>query len=161
MSIGTMRQLFVRDLCVALDCEEKILESLPDMIDEVENPELKTALTRHLEQTEEQAENLRKVFAAISEQPLTIECLSMQSLAEEYQNSIELLETQEIKDLCTAQAAAKVEHLEIAMYRSLIALAEEMGNAPMVSLLQKNLDQEEEALQTVERFVRESVPVEG
>ena len=55
----------------------------------------------------------------------------------------------ELIDAVLLGAAAKTEHVEIAMYEGLITKAEAMGEDDIVSLLEENLEQEKHTLEEV------------
>ena len=61
----------------------------------------------------------------------------------------------ELMDAVLLGAAAKTEHVEIAMYEGLITKAAAMGADEVVALLQENLEQEQHTLEEVKQASQE------
>ncbi len=158
MHIENLEQLFMFEVARMLTAEEIIAFGLEQMILGVENPGLKTALSRHRNQTRGQIENLISIFEAYDLEPQRLDCPSAQGLAREYQQSVLNITDPEIKDLATALAAEKVEHLEIGSYRTLITLAEELGKREFVSLLKENLEQEQKMAKSIQDYSNRLIP---
>jgi ferritin-like metal-binding protein YciE len=141
-----------------LDAEHLILGGLQIMARETENSMLRNAIMRHREQTKEQIENLNKIFEAYGLEPQRIPSKMFHCLHMEYQDTLLALGDPEFKDLVTAQAAEKVEHYEIAEYRGLVTLAQELGKPDFVDLLKINLGQEQRMAKSMEEFAAKLVP---
>jgi ferritin-like metal-binding protein YciE len=152
--ITTPRDLFLHELGDILYVEQKLTrEVLPKLIDEVESPEFRQRLVRHLEQTKGHVTNLEQVFDLLGEQPETEKCIGFEGLKEEHDELTR--ETDEsLIDLVDAGAAARTEHYEIAAYTGLIEMARALGETDAVSLLDENLKEEKEALREVESVTK-------
>jgi ferritin-like metal-binding protein YciE len=152
--ITTPRDLFLHELGDILYVEQKLTrEVLPKLIDEVESPEFRQGLVRHLEQTKGHVTNLEQVFDLLGEQPETEKCIGFEGLKKEHDELTR--ETDEsLIDLVDAGAAARTEHYEIAAYTGLIEMARALGETDAVSLLDENLKEEKEALREVESVTK-------
>jgi ferritin-like metal-binding protein YciE len=152
--ITTPRDLFLHELGDILYVEQKLTrEVLPKLIDEVESPEFRKGLERHLEQTKGHVTNLEQVFDLLGEQPETEKCIGFEGLKKEHDELTS--ETDEsLIDLVDAGAAARTEHYEIAAYTGLIEMARALGETDAVSLLDENLKEEKEALREVESVTK-------
>jgi ferritin-like metal-binding protein YciE len=150
-SITNQQELLTYELGAALYIEQELANTvLPKLVEEVSSPELRAGLTRHLEQTRRHVTNVERAFELIGESPQPEKSAAFEGLVKAHEKLSGAVEGAPLADLVHATAAAKTEHLEIAIYRSLLALAEATGETELVPLLEENLDQEKEALEEVE-----------
>ena len=66
-SVETPTELFVHKLGAALTMEETILEMLEQLRDEASDSKLKQDLQRHRQETQQQVQNLHRIFDALGE----------------------------------------------------------------------------------------------
>jgi ferritin-like metal-binding protein YciE len=145
--IGDPKQLFEHELGTALGAERKVLATLKKLERAAQREELKQQFHHHLEETEGQIENLEQALQAIGSQGAH-ESDVANGLATEGEKLIEKVDD-ELIDAVLLAAAAKTEHVEIAMYEGLITKAEAMGANDIVALLEENLEQEQHTLEEV------------
>jgi ferritin-like metal-binding protein YciE len=152
--ITTPRDLFLHELGDILYVERKLKdEVLPKLIDEVESPEFRKGLERHLEQTKGHVTNLEQVFDMLGEEPKAEKCVGFEGLKKEHDELVSEAEPALI-DLIDTGAAARTEHYEIAAYSGLMEMARSLGETDAVTLLEENLKQEKEALREVESVTK-------
>lgn len=130
---------FVRDIYYA---EKKILRTLPKMARAAEAPELKEAFEHHREETEQQIENLEKVFEHLGMKPRGVTCEAIDGIIEEGKEIMEEAQEGDTRDAGMIAAAQAVEHYEITRYGTMVSWAKTLGMTDAAKLLQKNLDQE-------------------
>jgi ferritin-like metal-binding protein YciE len=156
------RDLFLHELGVILAAEKKIVQMLPRMQKEANDPELRQAFERHLEQTRRHVENVEEAFRALGEQPQQGKAPGLEGL--ELQHKGFAADASDdvspgVLDSVAVGSAAHVEHYEIAAYEGLITMAEAMRAPSVVELLDENLREEQETLQEgkriAERLARE------
>lgn len=143
MMVDDMTGLLKHELGDLLYAEKVFLKGLKQMSKETSNIKVRDRIVQHAEETQEQIVNLERAFEAIGFRPRAQRCAASLGLEEERQSFKE--EKKPVREMLEAfnlGAGLKVEHYEIAGYRSAIALARQAGNQSCVSLLQKNLDQE-------------------
>ena len=121
---------------------------LPPAIKEVRDPELKDALSSHLEETKMHVARVESEFHAAGAEPTAARSAALAGLKADH-------ESQEVKepalrDLMTADAGIRVEHLEIAVYDSLLRLASVLGVES--DLLNENRKDEEAALKKLSKI---------
>ena len=126
-------------------------KALPQLIGEVNDEELQSALEDHLKQTKGHVENVERVFELMGESAEPEECLAFQGLSKEHAEMVEET-SDDLIDLVDLGAAARTENYEIAAYETLRRMAKALGEEDAVALLDKNLGEEKEALQIVERI---------
>lgn len=152
MSISTLEEKFTHDLGDIYDAEHRFLDAQQEMRKQANAPMLKTMIDEHITQTEHHIRNIEQVYQLIGEKPKRVKCDAAAGLVIEGQKGMkEVKRGSAIGDCMIAGAAAKVEHYEIASYRGLIMLSEELANAPATDLLSQNLRQEEATAKKIEQ----------
>jgi ferritin-like metal-binding protein YciE len=150
--ITNQHELFVHELGDILYVEQQLVsKALPKLIDEVNDDELRTALESHLKQTRGHVANVERVFELLDEEPESEVCLGFEGLTREHAKMVEETSS-DLIDMVDLGAAARTENYEIAAYETLRRMAKALGNDEAVALLDKNLKEEKEALQIVERI---------
>ena len=149
--ITSPRDLFLHELGDILYVERKLAnETLPKLIDEVNDEELASGFRSHLQETRQHVANVEKVFEIFGEEPHEEECVGFEGLKKEHDQLVEE-SSPSLIDLVDAGAAARTENYEIAAYEGLRRMAKGLGEDDAVEILDKNLKQEKEALREVEK----------
>ncbi|HTU32208.1 MAG TPA: DUF892 family protein [Candidatus Acidoferrum sp.] len=146
MKIQNVRELFEIELYYAYDCEQKLVKKgLPAMIEAATSPDLKTALEQHLEETRGHIRRLEQVF---TEAGLTADSKGndvLEKMMDAAKDSKSHIESSALRDAALIINGNAVEHYEIAMYGSLVALARVMRLEGAVRLLESTLMEEKAA----------------
>src|SRR5688572_18434228 len=125
--ITSARDLFLHELGDILYVEKKLAEeTLPKLIDEVQDEEFSSGLKMHLKQTRKHVENVEQVFQLMGEEPHEEKCIGFEGLKKEHDEMTELASSSLI-DLVDVGAAARTECYEIAAYESLRRMAKGLG----------------------------------
>jgi ferritin-like metal-binding protein YciE len=148
-AISDPKQLFEHELGMALGAERKVLATLKKLEHNAQREELKEQFHHHREETEGQIQNLEQAMQAMGVEG-GHESDAAGGIATEGEKLLEKVDD-ELIDAVLLGAAAKTEHVEIAMYEGLITKAEAMGADDVVSLLQENLEQEQHTLEEVKQ----------
>ena len=139
-----MRELRVEELQDVLHAEAQLVAALPKMVQAADNPKLKEAFEKHLEQTQGQVDRLKQVFKLLGEEAKPKACKAMMGLEEGSETSGEREKKDELSaDLALITAAQKVEHYEISGYGTVRALARQIGEFDVARLLSHTLGEEE------------------
>ncbi len=147
----TARELFEHELRDIYDAEKKLVRATQSMAKKVTNKELSASFREHSSVTENQVARLEKVFETLGRKPRREKCKGIDGLIEEFTSFVnEESPSPEVLDVFATGAAGKVEHYEIAAYRSLINLAGRLGLDDAVSLFEQTLQEEEETAQQLE-----------
>ena len=146
--ISDPQTLFQHELGMALGAERKVLTTLRKLERRANRDELKQQFHHHLEETEGQIRNLEQALEAVGARVGAHDAESANGIAAEGEKLMERVDD-ELIDAVLLGAAAKTEHVEIAMYEGLITKAEAMGADDVVSLLEENLEQERHTLEEV------------
>lgn len=145
--IQTLDDLFVQTLRDIYYAEQKIVQALPEMIENSTNTRLKLGLDQHLAQTQQQIHRLEQVFEMHGSKPKAVDCPAIDGIikeAKEIMGDVKL-EDKEILDAAMIAAAQAVEHYEIARYGSLIAWARQLGRDDCANILGETLQEEKAA----------------
>jgi len=148
--ISDPQTLFQYELGMALGAERKVLATLRKLEQRAQRQELKQQFHHHLEETESQIRNLEQALEAVGAGPTAHDAESANGIAAEGDKLAEKV-GDDLTDAVLLGAAAKTEHVEIAMYEGLITKAEAMGADDVVSLLEENLEQERHTLEEVRK----------
>jgi ferritin-like metal-binding protein YciE len=146
MAIQSIEALFQTELKDVYDAEKRLTKALPKMAKGASSEELKQAFEEHLEVTKGQVTRLEQVFQAIGAKPQAKTCEAMKGLIQEGEETMNEDGEESLIDIAVVGAARRVEHYEMAAYKSLIALAAHLEQGDQVQdLLQQTLEEEEEA----------------
>ena len=154
-SIETPQELFVHKLGAALTMEETILQMLENLWEEASDPKLQRDLQQHHRETEQQVENLTRIFQALGAEPEKQSSPAIEGLEKEGKQTIKEVDDS-LVDSVILGGVIETEHHEIAVYDGLIIKAEQMDDDDIVALLQENLEQEEAALDKAVKAAEQS-----
>ncbi len=160
MQSSQLMQLFKNELKDIFWAERALTNAIPKMIKNASALELIVALNSHLEETDEHVARLLEVFEIVGEEPYAKKCDAMEDLIEE---SIEIMKSYDrgsMRDAGIILAAQKVEHYEIATYRSLCQFAQILGLDKAVALLGATLQEEKMADEKLVKIAITAINVE-
>ena len=143
--IEDLRSLYISNLKKALDMEQKITASLPDMIAASTDSELRTALSNHLEETRGHVTQVESLLQRNAGDTGTETCKVINGLSTEAADTIKDVTNPGIRDIALIGAAQQVEHHEIAVYGTLRRWAEILGLEEDAAVLETIEDEEGKA----------------
>jgi len=147
MTINSLQELFETSLKYAYDCEQKLVKKgLPSMIEASSSAELRSAFEQHLEETRNHVSRLERVFSLIG-----IEAKKESNdIIDEFTDAAEDMvsatdEGTTLRDAALIKGGNEVEHYEMAIYGSLVAFAQQLGQREAAGLLEQTLNEEKAA----------------
>ena len=140
--IKTLQDLFLHGLQDLYYAENQIMKSLPAMIDNASNAQLRAGFEKHLAETEGQVHRLRQVFELIDVDPKGEKCPAIDGILKEGRDLISEIDDADVMNVGLIAAAQAVEHYEITRYGALIAWATELGRTDVVPMFKANLAEE-------------------
>jgi ferritin-like metal-binding protein YciE len=158
--IEDLRSLYLDNLKKALDMEQTIVKSLPDLIEKSSDKELKEAFRTHLEETRGHVSTVERILHDRTGQAETKTCKVMNGLATEASDTLKDATEPGVRDIALIGAAQQVEHHEIAVYGTLRRWAELLGLDEDAALLE-SIESEEENADAVLTEIADRVNVEG
>ncbi|GGB02945.1 YciE/YciF ferroxidase family protein [Allosediminivita pacifica] len=134
---------FLRDIYYA---EKQVLKTLPKMARKASSEDLKEAFEHHREETEEQIENLEKVFEMLGMKARGVTCEAIVGILDEGKEIMDETDSADARDAGMIAAAQAVEHYEMTRYGTLIAWSKTLKlDSKVTGLFEANLSQEKAA----------------
>jgi ferritin-like metal-binding protein YciE len=145
MSVETMQELLIDELKDLYSAERQIVRALPKLAKAATSPDLKQALTKHLEETEGQVTRLERMAELVGKKLTGKTCVGMKGVLEEGSEVLKETDKGTVRDAAMIAAAQRVEHYEMAGYGSAREFAKMLGLAEVASLLEQTLEEEKAA----------------
>jgi ferritin-like metal-binding protein YciE len=143
--IKNLADLYKHGLQDIYYAENRILKSLPSMIENATNAELKRGLQQHMHETEGQVRRLEEVFELHGEKPSGTKCPAIDGILKEGEDLMGEIEDPGTLNVGIVASAQAVEHYEITRYGALIAWATELGHSKDATILTRTLQEEKAA----------------
>jgi Mn-containing catalase len=137
----TLKELFIDELKDLYSSESQLIKALPKMVKAAGSEGLKEAFQTHLGETEKQLDRVKQAFELAGAKAVGELCKGMQGIVAEGEDQIK----KNTGDLGLIGAGERVEHYEIASYKSAIAMANQLGLSTAEKLLTESLHEEENA----------------
>jgi ferritin-like metal-binding protein YciE len=144
-NIEDLRTLYVTSLKKALDMEQKIAKALPTMIEKSTDPQLATAFSNHLTETQGHVAKVQTLLREATGDDSTSTCKAISALITEAEDNIKDAAEPSIRDITLIASAQQVEHHEIAVYGTLRTWAELLGQDGAANTLESILEEEKNA----------------
>ncbi|SDB68844.1 ferritin-like domain-containing protein [Belnapia rosea] len=139
-----IREMLVAQLKDIYSAEKQGVRNMQRIVRKVTAPELREALTMHVEQTQSQIERVEQALDEMGARPGRKVCEAMRGLVEEAQHELEEYEKGPILDIVIVAATQKIEHYEIASYGTTASLAKALGEQKIGDLLGQILEEEKQ-----------------
>jgi ferritin-like metal-binding protein YciE len=152
--LKTPHELFDLRLRTQLWVERRLAdELLPLFREHVHSTQLKYAIDHHMFETLVHARTLERILHLRGAAGEPVESPALLGLKADHDALMQLIdqERDDVVDLMHAEVLAATEHHEIAVYASLVATANALGEDGVAAQLQEIREQEEHALEVVER----------
>lgn len=143
---NTLRELYTVQLKKALDMEKAIVDKgLPTMLEKATDPDLQEAFRAHLDESRQHVARLETILDEMEGEASEKNCKAIHALISEASDDISDAGDAQIRDVVLIAAGNQVEHHEIAVYGTLIAWAEALGEAGHQDRLMLTLEEEKKA----------------
>jgi Mn-containing catalase len=144
---SALKNLLSEQLADLLSAENQLVAALPKMAAAANEPKLKEAFDKHLQQTKGHVERLRTAAQLLNASSESKTCKAMKGMIEEGQETIEEAGDKDelTADLSLIAAAQRVEHYEITGYGNARCIARQIGEREVAQLLSQTLGEEEAA----------------
>ncbi len=147
-----LQELLTLQLGDLLYMEKKLVKALEKLSKEVSNPQIRSRIEQHREETMRHVEVVGEAFKSIGAKEKSEKCDGILGVIEEHDTfKSDEKPAKEILEVFDLGAGLRAEYYEIAAYRSTISLAESLGQSECVKLLKQNLSQEESLAQFLEQ----------
>ena len=142
MKTDTLQDLYLKELRDLYGSERSLGKWLTKVQAKADLIELRQALGRHLEEVQNQASRLEKIFQLRGQQPTTKENKGFEGILREADDDIADAGNAIIRDTSIVAAIQQIKHFEIAAYGTLVAYATHLGYAEDGRILQAILQEE-------------------
>ena len=144
-TMQTVHDLFSAEIKDLYSAEKQLTKAIPKMQKGAHSRELANAFASHLSETETQIDRLEQIGEAHKISVSGRKCKGMEGLISEGAEALQDGGRPVLTDLAITSAASRVEHYEMAGYRSAIALAQQLGYNDAAKLLNETLHEEQAA----------------
>jgi ferritin-like metal-binding protein YciE len=143
----TLHDLYLDQLRDLYSAERQILDALPELQKAAHSDELSNAFRTHFQETEGQVERLERIFDVLNEKPGGEKCEAIEGILKEGKKELKHWREAEpdLLDAALIASGQRVEHYEMAAYRTARTLAERLNRDTDAQLLQETLDEEKHA----------------
>ena len=145
MTMTTLEDLLVDQVRDLYDAEKQLVRALPKMAEAATSDDLQQAIQSHLEETKNQVSRLERIFQELDKPMKAKPCKGMRGLVEEGGEALDGDSREPLTDLAIIAAAQRVEHYEISAYGTARAIAMQLGQDNIASLLEETEDEEKAA----------------
>ena len=142
MKMNSLQALFEDQIKDLYSAENQLVKALPKLAKKASAESLKGAFSSHLVETKGHVARLQEIGADIGIKLGGKKCKAMEGLVAEGGEVLEADGEDAVIDAALIAAAQRVEHYEMSAYGTARALAEQVGNARAVKLLQQTLNEE-------------------
>lgn len=147
-----LEDLFEHQLKDLYSAESQLLKALPKMAKAATDKKLKEAFEKHLKETEEQKTRLEEISKELGIKPAGEECKAMKGLIKEAEDFLKEDAEDEVRDAGIIADSQRIEHYEISGYGTLVRYAKELGHKAIATKLQKTLDEEYKADESLNKL---------
>lgn len=146
MTLDTLRNTLIHEMSDLLSAETQFAKALTQVAKAADGDTVRQLAEEHLQQTQQQAENLKEAFSKLGEKPEKgVVCKGAQGIVTENNETIKEEKPKgQLKDLALMGGCLRVEHYEIAAYTAAIGVAKALGEKEVSQILDGNLKQEKE-----------------
>ena len=113
--------------------------------DDLNSPELQSALQQHLRETQGHVARLERVFSSLAVKVDTKGNDVIDEIISAAKDSVSNIEASPLRDAALIVNGNQVEHYEIALYGSLAAFARNLGMQDVAKILEETLNEEKNA----------------
>jgi len=152
MHARNLNELFTHEIRDLVSAEDQILASLPDLVENATDPELKSALRKHLDETKRHRSRLQNVAKDLNIELDGLTCKGMAGILREGSDLIGKQNDETVRDAAIIASAQRVEHYEMAGYGTAAHFARSLGHDEAAHQLDETLDEEKQADASLSRI---------
>jgi ferritin-like metal-binding protein YciE len=145
MPMGSLKELYLDELCDLYDAESQKLLTLPRLAEAAHAPELREALTRLCLEARHHLERLQLIFTHWGEPRRTQRCAGLAGIVQEADDRLNEPATEPARDAAIIGAAQRIAHYEIAAYGAARVHARWLNRMDDARLLEETIDEETRA----------------
>jgi ferritin-like metal-binding protein YciE len=140
MSIQSPQELLLHELHGIEDAESEASQALEDQMEEVENSQLRRLIERRLKQGERLQKEVQRNLEKLNGESRR-ENEAARGLIRDSQRLLEEVETPEMKEAVLIAGVQKLEHYCIAVWGTVRAMAEELGEEELARVMERAVEE--------------------
>jgi ferritin-like metal-binding protein YciE len=141
MSIQSPQELLLHELHGIEDAESEASQALEEQMEEVENSRLRKLLERRLKQGERLQKEIKRNLQKLNGESEGRENEAARGLIRDSQRLLQEVETPEMKEAVLIAGVQKLEHYCIAVWGTVRAMAEELGEDDLVQVMERAVEE--------------------
>jgi ferritin-like metal-binding protein YciE len=145
MSMGSLKELYLDELCDLYDAESQKLLTLPRLAEAANSKELREALTRQCLEARHHLERLQLIFVHWGEARRLQRCAGLAGIVQEADDRLNEPATQPAREAAIIGAAQRIAHYEIAAYGAARLYARWLNRLDDARLLEETIEEETRA----------------
>lgn len=139
----TLKDLIEENLKDLYSAEKQFVKAMPKLAKAAQNEQLREALERHVEETQEQIKRLEEVCKDLEIKPTGMVCHGAAGIVEELTEHLKEAKPSPVTDAMIAGLAQKAEHYEISGYGTLLEYLKAAGMNEVARRLKETMAEEE------------------
>lgn len=160
-TMKTLNDLFEHQLQDLYSAENQLLDALPEVLEMVNDSELKNSIESHKKETEQHKERIVEICNALGVDPSGEECKAMKGLIEETQHFLNEDAESDVRDAGIIANCQRIEHYEISGYGTAVKFAQQLGHNDIAKKLQQTLNEEYEADEKLDKLAENRINAEA
>ena len=150
---SSIRDIYITGLINAHALEKQAMQLLSRQVERLENyPQMEQRMREHINESQRQAARLEEILKACGTSPSTLKDVGLSIMGNLAAMMHVPTQDEVIKNTFANYA---FEHYEIASYRSLLVMAQEVGDAAASQALRESLSEEERMAQWIAEHLNE------
>jgi len=143
------------------DIENQLTMALPKLTEKAHHPEVKKVFQEHLDETYAQKIRIEELLQKHTESLTYERDLAFETLLKDAQSDLALIADPFVHDAFLIASAQMVEHIEKALYTTLVQWAKELGDTLAIGEFTKTLHEEESTIQKLTSLAEGGLFSEG
>jgi len=144
MEIKTLEDMYIAELQELASVERQLAECLPHVAEAASHPTLKAVLLEHREETEVQKDRLELLLQEHGANPVGHIDQAMQALVYETGKMLSILKGDDVRDAGLIASLQRLTHYEIAVYGTVVSLANQLKLGDDERVLRDHLEEEKQ-----------------
>lgn len=149
-----LRAEMVRRICLIYDMEHRLASVLQEMAELATDKQLKSMLVDHRDETNDQIHRLDELSQLMDMDFSKEESAVTKTMIEEAKAAISGASDPNVRDTIIALSASEAEHLEIATYTGVIAMANYLKFTEEKKILKENLKEEKSTARKIDLAIK-------
>ncbi|MCL5266235.1 MAG: ferritin-like domain-containing protein [Chloroflexi bacterium] len=155
MTIQKAEELFLYTLSHLHNSENHLLRTVQEMSKAAHDKDIKEALELRVYLSKQAISNIEECFRLLGKQPMKVSSRFQDVWMEDFLKELNEIQAPALKALYTIHKVRQIQEMHIAEYAALENMAQLMGNFPVATLLERNLEDKVAFVEQTDEIIRE------